>query len=181
MSEVTLGKIYESLQSVNEELNAIKKDQKGYNYNFRGIDSVLNAIGPLFKKFGIITRRVNAEIINFPDYVDKKGNKVNHFLLKATYMFTSTIDGSEIFSVGFGEGMDGQDKAIGCATSNAYKYVIFEMFNIATEEQIDSDQKTAIENKVDAPEKTDKKPVSKPTASFRNKPAEKVEEPSDEL
>lgn len=174
-----MSKILEALQKVNNDLGAIGKDQKGYGYNFRGIDDVLNTVGPLFKKHGVIVIRSEVNIQHFPDTKTSSGKDVNHFLLTCLYTFVSTEDGSELASYGFGEGQDSSDKAIGCATSNAYKYVIFEMFNIATADQMDSDQKTAKENKVDPPKKSPTESKDKPAnkaASFRRKPAAKKEE-----
>lgn len=161
--------ILESMAKVQEELDSIKKDQQGYNYKFRGIDQVLNTLSPLFKKHKIITTRRNLrsnrvvrevvstklieknvkneetgkfEKVKVPQETRKEFVEVE---LKADYVFKSLVDGSEIVSEGFGEGQDtsGGDKASSMATSNSYKYVIFEMFNIATEEQKDSDQVTA--------------------------------------
>ena len=58
MSETTIEKptIFEVLSNVMNEVQSIGKD--GYNnhqrYNFRGIDAVINAVGPVFRKHGVI-------------------------------------------------------------------------------------------------------------------------------
>ena len=181
--------IFTSLQAVNDDLNGIKKDQQGFNYKFRGIDQVMNTIGPLFKKHGIIVRRQNVTLTL--ETVDRevrgKPAKTNHTLLQADYVFVSTKDGSELSSTGFGEGEDKGDKGVSCATSNSYKYVIFEMFNIPSEDLLDSDMKTAKENGVTEAKLPEKKVVQNKTieqtevkkpASFRNK---KVAQPTGEL
>jgi len=210
-----VGKIYKALQNVNNDLDAIKKDKPGFNYKFRGIDQVLNTIGPLFKRHGIVVAMsetpesvvhslhttVKVEKVNhvaelktqlssvFKDEELKEMLKIllpdkikegptretktvqNHILLKINYHFISTEDGSEVVSLGVGEGMDKGDKAAACAISNSYKYVIFTKFNIPTEEQKDSDMKTAEENGIDPNKKVEppKKTVTKePTKSFRD-------------
>jgi hypothetical protein len=147
-----MSEILNSLQSVNDELTAIQKNQQGHNYKFRGIDQVLNTLSPLFKKYKILVSRRNlVSERSIREIEGKYGKKmyVETFIKKCDYVFTSTIDGSEFISQGFGEGQDtsGGDKSASMATSNSYKYVIFEMFSIATEEQKDSDQQTAIEAK----------------------------------
>ena len=172
MSE-KVGKIFPALAKVQEELDAIGKNQKGYGYNFRGIDDVLNAMHPLFKKHKIITTRRDIESAREVRTVVDKNGKEKQFIevfIKAKYAFVSLEDGSEVVTEGFGEGQDtsGGDKASSMATSNSYKYVIFEMFNIATEEQKDSDQVTAETNsKTSFTKKSDKKEESKPTARGR--------------
>lgn len=139
-------KILESMAKVLSEIKNIGKDQQGYGYKFRGIDDVLNTLHPLFKKYSIITRRENVEVSRVRG-TNSKGKEQVEVTLKADYIFTSLLDGSELRTVGMGEGIDssGGDKATSMATSNSYKYVIFELFNIATEEQQDSDQVTAKE------------------------------------
>jgi len=145
------NKIYEAMANVNNELKAIGKDQDGYGYKFRGIDDVFNSLSPLFKKYKILTVRRNIQTDrNVREVIDKYGKQKNfvEVFFQADYAFVSLEDGSEIVTSGFGEGQDtsGGDKASSMATSNAYKYVIFEMFNIATQEQQDSDQATAKAN-----------------------------------
>lgn len=148
-----MSEILSSLQKVNEELLYIGKDQKvslregGRQYLFRGIDQVLNALSPLFKKHGVLVSRRNLETQRLVRQVQSKygpRDYIETFINRCDYVFTSTKDGSEFVSQGFGEGQDssGTDKSASMATSNAYKYVIFEMFSIATEEQKDSDQRT---------------------------------------
>lgn len=175
MTEKT-GKIFQAMQNVNDDLRVIEKNQPGFQYMFRGIDSVLNTLGPLFKKHKILTKRSHMEVLKYENAVNKKGDPVNHIQIKVAYTFFSTEDGSELFSFGAGEGVDFGDKALACAISNSYKYVIFEMFNIPTAEQIDSDMKTAKENKVEAPKKKKEEPKDEQAskkASFRNKKAKK--------
>lgn len=156
--------IYAAMAKVNEDLNVIAKDQKGYGYYFRGIDQVLNALNPLFRKYKILTRRENL-VVRRETRLNAKGKEIVEAFLECDYIFTSLEDGSEIRSCGFGEGQDssGGDKASSMATSNSYKYVIFEMFNIATEEQKDSDQMTAIV----AEKKEVKKEIKKKGQGFR--------------
>lgn len=150
----TRKEIFTSLALVNKELDAIAKDQQGYNYKFRGINQVMNAISPLFKKEEILVAKkvldTKHEVrfsIETVERTDKQGNttsttkekKERWCFYRCVYIFTSMKDGSTFEVEGYGEANDGDDKGTGKAISNAYKYVIFEMFNIPTEEQKDSD------------------------------------------
>lgn len=176
-----MTEILKSLHAVNEELAAITKNQQGHNYKFRGIDQVFNSLAPLFKKYGVLVSRRNLESERIVrTVVGKYGPKdyIETFIKKCDYVFTSTKDGSEFITQGFGEGQDssGGDKSASMATSNAYKYVIFEMFSIATEEQKDSDQRTAEQAERDAKETRDVENNRKNQAN--NKPPEKPRSPS---
>lgn len=161
-----MSEILKSLQIVNEELGSIAKDQQGHGYKFRGIDQVFQNIGPLFKKHGVLVSRRNLvathsirDVEKLNKYAKTEADKyqkkqyLETFINSCDYVFTSTKDGSEFVTQGFGEGQDtsGGDKSSSMATSNSYKYVIFEMFSIPTAEQQDSDQVTA---KVNASAKT---------------------------
>lgn len=199
MSEGT-PKIYSAMAKVQEELEAIGKNQKGYGYNFRGIDDVLNALHPLFKKHKIVTARRDVEsqrevrlvvkekkkIVKGEQVIDIDKKEFVEVLMQAKYAFISLEDGSEIVTEGFGEGQDtsGGDKASSMATSNAYKYVIFEFFNIATQEQKDSDQVTAEKNKKSSfAKKEEKKEEPKKTtrgAKKKEDKEEKAETPKEE-
>jgi hypothetical protein len=170
--------ILEALENINKELDAIKKDQQGYGYKFRGINQVLNALSPLCKKYGVIVGRRNLiteRSVRSVITVDKQGNErekqyVETFIKSCDYVFTSTKDGSEFVTQGFGEGQDssGGDKSASMADSNSYKYTVFGLFNIATEEQKDSDQVTAITKQSDDNEPS--RSASSPSkTSFRRK------------
>lgn len=150
----TRKEIFTSLALVNKALDAIAKDQQGYNYKFRGINQVMNAISPLFKKEEILvakkvldTKHEVRYSIETIERTDKQGivtsttkeKKERWCFYRCLYIFTSMKDGSTFEVEGYGEANDGDDKGTGKAISNAYKYVIFEMFNIPTEEQKDSD------------------------------------------
>lgn len=180
------SEIFASLQAVNDELVSIGKDSQGFNYKFRGIDDVLNALGPLFKKYKILTKRRNVKMERTVHLRDVRGKEtaMNTFLFQAEYVFVSSKDGSEFVTEGFGVGEDKGDKDAACAISNSYKYVLFEMFNIPTLDQVDSDMKTATDNGVTEAKLPPKKQsivetteVKKP-ASFRQK---KVAQPTGEL
>jgi hypothetical protein len=172
-------KIYAALQAVNNDLVAIEKEGKvafgRTNFKFRGIDQVINTLGPLLKKHKILIRRTPAENpVTVTTFQNANGATQFRTILQQNYHFVSTEDGSEFVTYGAGVGADNLDKDLNCAISNAFKYVIFEMFSIPTEEQMDSDMKmakdTGSDKKVEPPKK---KPVSKPaepTKSFRGNP-----------
>jgi hypothetical protein len=142
--------IYSSLAKVQEELKPIAKGQQGYGYKFRSIDDVMCALSPLLKKYQIIIRKENLTIEHATRSITDKNGKEKHYaeaVIQCDYVFTSLIDGSEVRTSGGNGGQDssGGDKAISMCYSNSYKYMLFELFCIPTDEQKDSDQVTAAE------------------------------------
>lgn len=177
-------KILEALGNINAELGVIEKDQKGHGYMFRGINQVMNALKPLVAKYKVLVKRENVKVayktfdVETPSYKEGEPPKKKTIFrteLECDYVFVSCEDGSEFRTRGFGEAVDNasfSDKSTAMAISNTYKYVIFELFNIAVEEQADSDQDTA-----DKKEKESKfaKPDDAPKTKFSQIKPETVE------
>jgi hypothetical protein len=145
MEEKT-GKIFESLNKIMSEVGAIGKNQKtsgpGYNYNFRGIDDIYNRLHGLFSEHGVF---VSNEIIDAQlnrETITKKGVtfEQNHVIIKMRYRFYA-LDGSYVESEAPGESIDYNDKAFAQAQSMAYKYVLFQIFCIPTNEQLDNENR----------------------------------------
>ena len=70
--------------------------------------------------------------------VTAKGGELRYSLLKIAFRFYAT-DGSFVEAVTLGEGMDSGDKASNKAMAIAYKYALFQVFCIPTEEMTDPD------------------------------------------
>ena len=49
-------KIHEALANVMADVQSVSKSERNthQNFSFRGIDAVLNAVGPAFRKHGVI-------------------------------------------------------------------------------------------------------------------------------
>lgn len=135
-----IGKIYQSIVAVMNDLGAISKDKRNQQqgYSFRGIEDMYNALHPLFSKHGIFSvPRVVSRNEEF--YENKNGTRMVRVVLAVEYDFVA-IDGSSI-PVGpiFSEAMDSGDKATNKALSIAHKYALIQLFAIPTEDLEDPD------------------------------------------
>lgn len=134
-----MAKIHSALAQIMAECPAIGKDSKNtqQGYKFRGVDAVMNVFSPLLSKYGVLpvpevleqTREVKQ---------NSKGTSLIYSILKVRYHFTAD-DGSEVCATVIGEGMDSGDKASNKAMSVAFKYAMFQIFCIPTEEMVDPD------------------------------------------
>lgn len=126
--------ITKSLCAITAEIGALGKTKKNQQqgYAFRGVDDLMNALHPLFAKYGVI---VVPEVLESTreERVTAKGSALLSAILKVRYHFTA-IDGSEVCATVIGEGMDAGDKASNKALAVAYKYACFQVFCIPTEE-----------------------------------------------
>lgn len=159
--------IYESISNVMKDIGAIgKNDVNEYDkYKFRGIDAVYNALnGALVKnKVFIVPTLLDMEQ---EDRQTAKGGVQIHTKVKVQYQLFAE-DGTFITSVFPGEAMDRSDKSINKAMTAAYKYMLFELFTIPTEENKDADAESpeAGAKKNDAPVVTEQNAEKKMTKS----------------
>lgn len=117
--------IYELLPRVQRALGGIQKGQKNTqrNYNFRGIDDLLNAIGPHLAREGVLLD-VKVSKHTLREVETEKGFRVC-CTLKMRVRFIAP-DGSSTSSTTYGEAMDyNGDKATNKAMSVAFKYAFF--------------------------------------------------------
>lgn len=142
-----MDKIHAALNAVARELAqaGIKKDKRneqGGGFNFRGIDGVMNACGPLLSANGVyvIPRYSNRQQIERPS---KQGGTLICVTLEACFDLVCAEDGSRV-TLGpvFGEAFDSGDKATNKAMSIALKYAILQAFMVPTESTPDPDEHT---------------------------------------
>lgn len=126
--------IYAAMIAAMEEVQAIGK--VGFNdsqkYHFRGIDQVINAVGPIFRKHKIlpVPHNCTAKYRDVRTSYDKPSREVT---VEATYRFYGPA-GDFIEAVVPGESMDVGDKGTPKAMSVAYRIVLLQMLCIPTDE-----------------------------------------------
>lgn len=134
--------IFETINAVMEEVGAVGKNSRNeqQKYMYRGVDDVMNALNPAFIKH---------KLLMVPEVVSQKreerqtanGKNIIYSVLSVKYTFYAE-DGSSIYTIVPGEGMDSGDKASNKAMSAAFKYACFQTFCIPTEEMQDPDAET---------------------------------------
>lgn len=115
--------IHQSILNVSAAIGAIGKDKQAdmgtYNYQFRGIDDVLDALHPALIECGVTITPQVVDVMTLTDGV----------LLTINYV-VGNKGGETIVATFVGEGRDRGDKAAQKAQSNAYKYMAFQTFCI---------------------------------------------------
>lgn len=134
-------KIFEAIANVMDDVGAVGKNKKSQqNYNFRGIDDVMNALNPALIKHKVF---IVPEILEQKreERQTSKGGLLIYSICKIKYSFYTT-DGSHVDCIVIGEGMDSGDKATNKAMSIAFKYACFQVFCIPTEEMQEPDSES---------------------------------------
>lgn len=132
--------IYESIVAIMAECGAIPKSKRniqGAGFMYRGIDDVMNTLQPLLAKYKVF---VSPEVLSNhrEERASKNGGVLIYTTLLVKYSFFAE-DGSSITAVVQGEAMDSGDKSSNKAMSAAFKYALFQVFCIPTEEMRDPD------------------------------------------
>ena len=138
--------IFESINAIMAECPAIAKGQKNQQQGFmyRGIDVVMNVFQPLLAKYKVFAVPEVLDSIR-EERQTKSGGNLIYTVLKIKYTFYAE-DGSHIEATVQGEGMDSADKSGNKAMSVAYKYAMFQVFCIPTEEMKDPDAESPEES-----------------------------------
>jgi hypothetical protein len=124
--------VVEALSAVMAEVQAVgKKDRNSQQgYDFRGIDAVVNAVGPVFRKHGVIALPHKSEA-RYRDVQTSTGKPSRECTVTVTYRFYGPA-GDFIDCEVPGESMDFGDKGAPKAMSVAYRIALLQALCIPT-------------------------------------------------
>lgn len=137
--EIRYRTIHEIMGLILAEMPAIGKTQRNESqkFNFRGIDDVLEQMTPLLGKYGAFYTPHVLERIS-DRRTTSGGSTMYEVNLHVRYVFHGP-GGDEVDASGWGEGTDMGDKATSKAMTMAMKYVVVQVFAVATQEQSQAD------------------------------------------
>lgn len=116
------------------DVQAVKKDSKNHaqRFNFRGIDAVMNAVGPALRKHGVTILPEDVEVHRSKG-TTASGKQTAEVVVKVTYRVYGPA-GDSIHGKVAAEAMDFGDKAIAKAMSVAYRTFLLQALTIPTDE-----------------------------------------------
>jgi hypothetical protein len=125
-------------QALNEIMKAVgaiaKKDKNtAQGFNFRGIDSVVNAVSPALQKFGVVVVPSVEEYEYQTVEIGRNRTAMGHVRVKVTYTFIGA-NGDTIKATVVGEAMDSGDKATAKAMSVAFRTALLQSLSLPTDE-----------------------------------------------
>lgn len=129
MIDVQTDKIELAMNAAAKDIVAVGIGKTGWNeqqkFKFRGIDQVLNVIGPILAKHAI-TVTPEFAVHSISEYVTKAGSKGTSVFLSGKFTFRH--DGQSVSTTAVGEGRDVADKATNKAMAAAAKYALIMTF-----------------------------------------------------
>lgn len=135
MTEIIKEPIQVLLNKVMKEVQPVAKTDRNVaqNFNFRGIDSVVNAVSPALKKHGVI---VTPNVVDYQYATVEVGIKrtsMGHVRLTVEYTFTGPL-GDSLTTCVVSEAMDSGDKATAKAMSVAFRIALLQSLSLPTDE-----------------------------------------------
>lgn len=126
--------IVEIISAVMAEVQAVGKDDRNneQGYSFRGVDAVVNAVGPVFRRFGVVPVPI-LEQAGYRDVQTSRGKPSRECTVQVRYRFYGPA-GDFLDAVVPGESMDFGDKGTPKAMSVAYRIVLLQLLAIPTHE-----------------------------------------------
>jgi hypothetical protein len=127
--------IVAALSRVMEDVGAVRKGDRNthQNFNFRGIDAVVNAVSPALRKHGIV---VTPQVLDYQYETVQVGNPAKNMAsvrVMVRYTFHAS-DGSSIETVVPAESFDSGDKATAKAMSVAFRTALLQTLCLPTDE-----------------------------------------------
>lgn len=127
-------KVHEAVTAVMKDVGAVRKDGKNtqQNFNFRGVDAVVNAVSPAMRTHGLVCRPSKVE--HRPSSKQLSGGKVATSIdVVVDYTFTGP-EGDEFTAQVVAEAFDLGDKATAKAMSVALRTCLLQTFMLPTDD-----------------------------------------------
>lgn len=146
-----MSNIYQALGQVMNDVGAVRKNERNthQNFNFRGIDSVINAVSPAFRKHGVFCTPTVISSEYESVQVGQNRTVMGHARVMVVYTFHAS-DGTSVTATVSAESMDSGDKATAKAMSVAYRTALLQTLCLPTDEA-DPDADTFERSPVSAP------------------------------
>lgn len=128
------GQIHEALAAVMADVSHVaKRDVNQHQrFHFRGIDAVVNAVGPVLRKHNVTVRPV-VQHVSYDVVQTTTGKPATACRVIVDYVFGAP-DGSELTATVAAEAWDSGDKAAPKAMSVAFRTALLQTLALPTDE-----------------------------------------------
>lgn len=126
--------VHQALAAVMSAVGPVAKRDRNetQRFNFRGIDAVVNAVGPALREHGVVMVPTAGQP-TVDSYTTAKGTQMTHVVLPVTFTFYGPA-GDSITCRVLGEASDAGDKVMSKAHAVAWRIALLEVFAIPTDE-----------------------------------------------
>ena len=126
--------VQEAMTQVMNDVREVAKNDRNtqQNFNFRGVDSVVNAVAPALRKHGVIVLP-QIQHIEYLPFTSSKGTAMMCCRVQVTYVFTGPA-GDVLYTTVPGEAMDAGDKSTAKAMSVAFRIALLQALALPTDD-----------------------------------------------
>jgi hypothetical protein len=129
--------VQDAVTAVMRDVQVIGKGQefneRGVRYSFRGIDDVVNAVGPRLREHGVVITPVRSKVVSTERYETRSGTVMQNVIVRVAYNVVGPR-GDWLAAEAMGQSADTGDKAIAKAQSVAYRVMLLGLLCIPTGE-----------------------------------------------
>lgn len=156
-----LATVYDAWLKVQADIKAVGKDGRNQqqSYNFRGIDGVMNAVGPVLRKHGVTVTPTLAKRESSTVEVGKNRTLMRVVDVEVDYTVRGPM-GDEFHGRTPGEAMDAGDKATSKAMSVAYRTFLIQALTLPTHD-VDPDAETYTRSEAITPDPVDSSRITR--------------------
>lgn len=135
------GNVVEAIRAVMEHVTVVRKDQVNTTpgqggYKFRGIDAVVNALGPAMRQVGLVV--MPRELLSSEQrevVVGQKSSRMTHSLVRVRYgLYGPGGAGDVLLGESVGEAFDSGDKSMAKAMSVSLRTFLLQTFMLPTDD-----------------------------------------------
>ena len=126
--------VHQAVAKVMKDVQAVRKGDRNehFKFNFRGIDAVMNSVGPILREHGVIVVPHDMQATYHP--MNTSGNKAAmNVQVRNTYRFYGP-SGDFFDTVATGESIDNGDKGTAKANSVAFRTCLLQALCLPTDE-----------------------------------------------
>lgn len=126
--------VHQAVANVMRDVIAVRKGERNdhFKFNFRGIDAVMNAVGPILREHGVIVVPHDMEATYSP-VATSGGKPAMNVQVRNTYRFYGP-SGDFFDTVATGESIDNGDKGTAKANSVAFRTCLLQALCLPTDE-----------------------------------------------
>lgn len=126
--------VFDAFSKVMGAVQGIRKGERNQaqGFNFRGIDTVMNAVGPALREHGVIIVP-DAKSIETERYQTAKGAVMQGVIVQMRYTVIGP-EGDSFTGSAYGQASDSGDKAVTKAESVAYRTFLLQALTVPTDE-----------------------------------------------
>lgn len=128
-----LPTVIQVITEVKRKVGAIRKGERNaqQNFNYRGVEAIVNRVGPQLDKFGIVVTPLMESSSYDTVEVGKNRTQMGHATVEVVYRFYGPA-GDYIDARVPGEAMDSGDKAMAKAMAVAWRTALIQVLNLRT-------------------------------------------------